>query len=356
MSKYLLNRKYLWTAVILYACLIFIGSSIPGTKIETGPPGFDKILHLIEYLILSALLYNAIASGRVRGRTERDRNRILLVSFLISALYGVSDEIHQLFVPNRFFELFDILVDMVGSLSGSYWAFRADGRRMLADIQAASYRDAMRLQERLREKLVLEGDSGDIRIVAGADVSSERGGDYIFAAVVVMDMDNFEVIDSARHSMKTTFPYIPGLLSFREGPALVKAFGKLKRLPQAAIFDGQGIAHQRGLGLASHMGVILGIPSVGCAKKRLVGEFGDVGREKGSKTLLTLNGDPIGYVVRTRKGVKPIFVSPGNLISREGAVDLVMAATGRYRLPEPIRAAHNLANAIRKEFKGNIHK
>lgn len=353
MSKYLLNKKYLWTAVIIYACLIFVGSSIPGSEIDTGPPGFDKLLHLLEYLILSVLLYKAIASSYKIRDHDRDLKRILILSFLISALFGVSDEIHQLFVPNRFFELFDIFTDGVGSLLGSYWGLRSQKRKRFSWYDAKDYREARHLQEKLSEKLVLDGDLGKAKIVAGADVSSEKGGSYIFAAVVVMDIDTFEVIDSAHHSMNTTFPYIPGLLSFREGPAIVKAFEKLKKLPQVVIFDGQGVAHQRGFGLASHLGVILGIPSVGCAKTRLVGEFGEVGQKRGSRTPLTLNGDIVGYVVRTKDGVKPLFVSPGNLISHQGAVDLVLSATGKYRLPEPIRAAHNLANRFRKEFKAN---
>jgi deoxyribonuclease V len=231
------------------------------------------------------------------------------------------------------------------------------------------YKEAVLLQERLRDELVIEGECKDIYIVAGADVSFKKGGNRIFAAVVVMDTNTFEVVDSAHHSMITSFPYIPGLLSFREGPAIIKAFEKLKTTPQAIIFDGQGIAHQRRFGLASHLGLILRIPSVGCAKTRLVGKFGELPQEKGSTTPLTLNSEPsgetsseifgepssehelIGYVVRTKNGVKPLFVSPGNMISHQGAVDIVLSSTGKYRLPEPIRAAHNLANKLRVEFR-----
>ncbi len=221
------------------------------------------------------------------------------------------------------------------------------------------YKEAVLQQARLRDELVIEGECRDIHIVAGADVSFEKDGNRIFAAVVVMDTNTFEVVDSAHHSMITSFPYIPGLLSFREGPAIIKAFENLKITPQAIIFDGQGIAHQRRFGLASHLGLILRIPSVGCAKTRLVGEFGELSREKGSTTPLTLNSEPssetsgelTGYVVRTKNGVKPLFVSPGNMISHQGAVDIVLSSTGKYRLPEPIRAAHNLANKLRVEFK-----
>ncbi|GEM_PF-77841 len=345
------KKKYLWIAVIIYAILIFVGSSIPGSRIKAGPPGFDKLIHLFEYLVLSALLFAALAYGGKRG----DLKSYLLLSFLIASIYGVSDEVHQLFVPGRFFEPLDIFTDSVGSLIGSYWAFRISMRKK--DPWDVDYKEARLIQKEMKKKLVLEGDLKNVKLVAGADVSSEmrskKQSDRIFAAVVVMDIDTLEVVDSAHHAMKISFPYIPGLLSFREGPAVVKAFEKLKTLPQAVIFDGQGIAHQRRFGLASHLGVILNIPSVGCAKTRLVGEYGEVGMEKGSRTPMTQDGDLLGYVVRTRSGVKPVFVSPGNLISREAAVDLVLSSVKKYRLPEPIRAAHNLANRVRREFKDN---
>lgn len=343
------KKKYLWIAVLVYAILIFIGSSIPGSRIKAGPPGFDKLIHLFEYLILSALLFVALASGGKRG----DLKKYLLLSFFISSLYGVSDEVHQLFVKGRFFEPLDIFMDSVGSFVGSYWGFRVSMRKK--ETWDVDYKEARRIQEEMKKELVLEGDAKGMRLVAGADVSSEmrsrKQGDRIFAAVVVMDIDTFKVVDSAHHTMKVDFPYIPGLLSFREGPAVIGAFEKLKTLPQAVIFDGQGIAHQRRFGLASHMGVILGIPSVGCAKTRLVGEYNDVGEEKGSRTPLTKDGDLLGYVVRTKSGVKPLFVSPGNLISREAAVDLVLSSVEKYRLPEPVRAAHDLANRLRREFR-----
>jgi len=367
-----LANKYLWIAVLIYASLIFVGSSIPGTDIDTGPPGFDKILHLFEYFILSTLLYFALVSNseildlKNVNLKSADYKKIFYITFILSSLYGVSDEIHQLFVPNRYFELLDIFTDSVGSLLGSFLAFKISTRKLSSFN--VDYKEAVLLQERLRDDLIIEGESGDIHIVAGVDVSFEKGGDRIFAAVVVMDINTFEVVDYAHHSMITSFPYIPGLLSFREGPAIIEAFKKLKTTPQAIIFDGQGIAHQRRFGLASHLGLILSIPSVGCAKTRLVGEFGDLLQEKGSTTPLTLNSGPsgvpsdepsgepsdelIGYVVRTKKRVKPLFVSPGNMISHKGAVDIVLSSTGKYRLPEPIRAAHNLANKLRVEYKG----
>jgi deoxyribonuclease V len=212
-----------------------------------------------------------------------------------------------------------------------------------------SYREAGLLQERLREDLVLSGDARDARLVAGADVSCEKWGDTFFAGVVVMDAETFEIVDRAHYTARVSFPYVPGFLSFREGPVMLAAFERLGTVPDAVIFDGQGIAHPRGLGLAAHMGLLLGIPTVGSAKTRLVGEHGDVGQERGSIAPLVHDGRGVGYVVRTRRGTKPVFVSPGNLISPEAAVDLVLACTVRYRVPEPVRQAHLLVNRLRKE-------
>jgi deoxyribonuclease V len=212
-----------------------------------------------------------------------------------------------------------------------------------------TYQEAADLQLMLRGELVLSGDARGIRIVAGADVSYEKRGGTLFAGVVVMDTATFEVIEEAHQVAEVSFPYIPGLLSFREGPPIVAAFEKLDVRPEAVIFDGQGIAHPRGFGLAAHMGLLLGVPTVGSAKSRLVGEHEDVGAERSSRVPLTYQGKTVGYVVRTKDRTGPIFVSPGHLISPEASADLVLACTGRYRIPEPVRRAHILANRLRKE-------
>jgi deoxyribonuclease V len=214
-----------------------------------------------------------------------------------------------------------------------------------------TYEEAAVLQRTLSEELVLSGDVPDARIVAGADVSYEKRGGGFFAGVVVVDTATFEVVEEAHHVARVTFPYIPGLLSFREGPVVLAAFEKLAVRPEAVIFDGQGIAHPRGFGLAAHMGLLLGVPSVGSAKSRLVGEHEEVGVERSSRTPLIHQGRTVGYVVRTRERTRPVFVSPGHLISPEAAVELVMACTTRYRIPEPVRLAHMLVNRLRKESK-----
>ncbi len=211
-----------------------------------------------------------------------------------------------------------------------------------------AYREASALQESLREKLILRDAPPRVtNIVAGADVSYARNSDFFFAAVVLLSYPAMQVVEEAYATKKTSFPYIPGLLSFREGPALLEAFAQLRQVPDVVIFDGQGIAHPRGMGLAAHMGLFLNIPTIGCAKSRLWGHHAAVGERAGDSVPLTNDGEIIGAVVRTRTRVKPVFVSPGNFISRERAVEVVLACCRGYRLPEPVRKAHLAVNRFR---------
>lgn len=201
--------------------------------------------------------------------------------------------------------------------------------------------EAFRIQKELRSKVVLENGFDRIHRIAGADVAVSERARRIFAAVVAMPFDTMEVVEVATASAELSFPYIPGLLTFREGPVVLKALSVLKRDPDLMIFDGQGIAHPRGLGLASHIGVLLGIPSIGCAKSRLVGKYRTLGPLKGMRTDLVLgDGRVIGTVLRTRDNVRPIFVSPGHLVDVSSAARIVLKCCRRYRLPEPTRIAH----------------
>ena len=212
------------------------------------------------------------------------------------------------------------------------------------------YKTAVAIQADLRGKLVLSDDGpGDIRIVAGADISCTKGDDRVYAAVVLLDAATLEVVEEARYSGRISFPYIPGLLSFREGPPMLRAFEKLRRRPDMVLFDGQGIAHPRGFGLAAHMGLILDLPSVGCAKTRLIGTFEEPGARRGQCSPLMRDGKQIGSVVRTKDRVKPVFISQGHRVSLERAVEIVLQCARRYRIPEPIRRAHILVNKMRKE-------
>jgi deoxyribonuclease V len=212
-----------------------------------------------------------------------------------------------------------------------------------------TYREAVSIQQNLRQNLVLHDEAfpGHIAYVAGADISYSKRSDLFFAAVVLLAYPSMEVIEEACATERAPFPYIPGLLSFREGPALLKAFEGLHNVPDIVIFDGQGIAHPRGIGLASHMGLLLDTPSIGCAKKRLVGVHGDVGHEVGDYADLVLDEQVVGAAVRTKKKVNPVFISPGHKIGTRKACDVVLSCGRGYRLPEPVREAHLAVNRKR---------
>lgn len=201
--------------------------------------------------------------------------------------------------------------------------------------------EAVRLQRELAEEVVAEGDPGEVGNVAGVDVWVK--GERARAAVVVLSFPKLELLDWAVAEGKVCFPYIPGLLSFRECPVALRAFEELSTEPDVVIVDGQGIAHPRRLGIASHLGLLLEVPTVGCAKSRLWGRHGQPGVRAGSYAYLYDRDQVIGAVVRTRDKVKPVYVSPGHLIGLGPAIRFVLATCRRYRLPEPIRWAHRIA-------------
>lgn len=203
--------------------------------------------------------------------------------------------------------------------------------------------EARQLQERLAGTVVRTGTVPALHTVAGIDVSVNRWTKTGRAAVVVLDYPAMTVAEVSAVSGEITFPYVPGLLTFREAPLVLEAWEKLRTPPDAVIVDGQGIAHPRRIGLAAHLGLCLGVPTVGCAKSRLIGEHEEPGIEAGSAADLLDNGEIIGQVLRTRDGVKPLYVSIGNLIGLAAAVDLVLRCCRGYRLPEPTRLAHQAA-------------
>ena len=202
------------------------------------------------------------------------------------------------------------------------------------------YGEARELQEELASRVRLCPLPEDVRVVAGADAAFSRKAGRCFAAVVVMEFPPGDVVERHTAVRPTPIPYIPGLLSFREGNVVLEAFREVEQEPDAVIFDGQGRAHPRRLGLASHMGLWLGVPTVGCAKSRLVGEYEQPGRQKGEHVPLTDEGERIGDVVRTRTDVKPVFVSPGHLSDVPSSRELVLRCCTKYKLPEPTRQAH----------------
>ena len=211
------------------------------------------------------------------------------------------------------------------------------------------YKKAVEIQERLKKSIILKDSTKNCKLIAGADVSYTKGSEIFYASVVVFNLQTMERVEEVTASGKVDFPYIPGLLSFRESPILLKAFAKIKSEPDVIILDAQGIAHPRGIGLASHIGLLLDKSSIGCAKTRLIGEYNEVGGEAGCHSQLTVKGEIVGAVLRTRKNVKPVFVSPGHKIDLNTSIDLVLKSCRGYRLPEPVRQAHNLVKKTAKE-------
>ncbi len=208
---------------------------------------------------------------------------------------------------------------------------------------------AIELQRELAKRLVpVDSLPRPIVTVAGVDVSCRFRSRLFHAAIVLFSYPQLELLETATASLEIDFPYIPGLLSFRELPVILRAAQTLKRTPDLLLVDGQGIAHPRRFGLASHLGLWLDRPTLGCAKSRLYGEHDEVGEEKGAQTpLRDSSGDVIGALLRSRQGVKPLYISPGHRLGVATATQLALSCCRNYRLPEPIRAAHAACNRQR---------
>ena len=203
---------------------------------------------------------------------------------------------------------------------------------------------ARAIQEQLRHLVARQDELAEVRRVAGLDVGFEASGTLTRAAVVVLSFPELQFIEQALALRPTVFPYVPGLLSFREIPALLASLEELSRPPDLLLCDGQGLAHPRRFGLACHLGVLTGIPSIGVAKSRLIGIHGPLGPDKGDFTWLWDEGEIIGALVRTRQRVQPLYISQGHKVSLATAISYVLACTTRYRLPETSRWAHRLAS------------
>ncbi|MHC4750344.1 MAG: endonuclease V [Planctomycetota bacterium] len=225
-----------------------------------------------------------------------------------------------------------------------------------------SYSQARELQAGLACKVRFTPLKRSPKLVGGIDCAFSRDGRRIFAVVVVLRVPGFELVETASAARKVTFPYIPGLLSFREAPVCIAAAEKLRRQPDVFIIDGQGIAHPRRLGLAAHLGLFFDKPTIGCAKSRLTGQFEEPPLEKGGYSLLkdkkstkrrtvhevrATSDEIIGAVVRTRTNVKPVFVSVGNKCLLKDAIKIILACAVKYRLPEPTRLAHQLVGKLK---------
>lgn len=209
-------------------------------------------------------------------------------------------------------------------------------------------RSARKLQQRLRLKVRIAPVKKAYRYVAGIDAAFLEN--TVIGAAALFTFPDLKLVEEAHAVTGIPFPYIPGLLSFREGPALIKALRRLRRKPHLLLCDGQGIAHPLGFGIASHIGVLLNIPSIGCAKSRLVGEYREPGIKKGSRSALRYSGKIVGTVLRTRDAVRPVFVSPGHLTDIPVAASIVLTCCTRYRLPDPLRHADRISKQLRQDL------
>jgi len=209
--------------------------------------------------------------------------------------------------------------------------------------------EASKLQLELAARVDTTRPLAEVKTVGGADVAYDLEGKWIYGAVVVTRAGTEEVVERSGLLTEASFPYVPGLFSFREAPVLIQAYQALRERPDVLLLDGQGIAHPRGIGLASHVGLWLGIPTIGCAKSRLCGEHDEPGPARGNWRPLTFEGRTLGAVLRTRDRIKPVYVSVGHHCDLPGAIRVVLDNTLKYRLPIPARLAHQYVNDLRRQ-------
>ena len=212
-----------------------------------------------------------------------------------------------------------------------------------------SVEEAIQIQEALKKRIILRKTFSKIRTIGGGDVAYSKNGIFLFGAIAVLSYPDMGILDIATTEGKVSFPYIPALLSFREGPILIKIFQNLKIKPDVMIYDGQGIAHPRGMGLASHMGLWFDLPSIGCAKTPLLDEFTSPGSSQGSFGWIRREGKKVGAVLRTKEKVKPLFVSPGHRIGLSTSIRLILESCRGFRIPEPLRKAHQISRLMREK-------
>lgn len=213
-----------------------------------------------------------------------------------------------------------------------------------------SEEEAYKLQIRLSSKVICEDQLGDVSFVAGVDVAYEKNSEKLVAAVAVLDSNSHQVVDSSVAIDSAQFPYVPGLFSFRELPPLIQALASIKQIPDLIVCDGQGIAHPRRFGLASHLGVLFDIPTIGCGKTRLIGESVEPGLIRGSHKPLIDKNEIVGSVLRTQSNVKPVYVSIGHRVSLDTARNWILKLTPQYRLPETTRYADQIVKRILKSL------
>lgn len=201
--------------------------------------------------------------------------------------------------------------------------------------------EAIALQKKLSAHIIIAGRPSKLTLIAGVDIAFDKSANLGFCGILIFRYPSLEIIEERFGCDHLTFPYVPGLLSFREAPLILKLFETIRNTPNCVIFDGQGIAHPRRFGVASHAGLLLGLPSIGCAKSRLFGSYNEPAMNEGSRSYIVDNEDePIGIVLRAKENTRPVFVSPGHLVGIEEAADIVYSCADGYRIPAPTRLAH----------------
>lgn len=226
-----------------------------------------------------------------------------------------------------------------------------DRLKKLYESNPPDYREAIAIQEELSDRVISENGFNSIKTVAGADLAILKDQDKLVCAIIVFSYPDLVEIERAWEVVDENFPYIPGLLAFREGPAIIKTYNKLKQKPDVLIFDGQGIAHPRGFGIACFVGVLLDIVTMGIRKSRLYGTYQEPQNELGScESLFSKSGEEIGVVLRTKNQTKPVFVSIGNKIDLATSVDIALKCNAGYRIPEPTRLADKYVAELKKEL------
>jgi deoxyribonuclease V len=212
--------------------------------------------------------------------------------------------------------------------------------------------EATRIQNEMREQIVIQPIDFPVNIIAGADISFNKFSTTVYAGIVLLEFPELTLLGYSLVKKEVHFPYVPGYLAFREVPALMDAWEQLPLKPDLLVCDGHGIAHPRRMGIAAHFGVLADTPTLGCAKKVLCGSFTEPAAKKGSHSPLIYKNEVVGTALRTKDGVKPVFISPGNKTDIDSTREIMMRCVGKYRLPEPTRHAHNAVNAFRL---GELH-
>ena len=216
--------------------------------------------------------------------------------------------------------------------------------------------EAIAYQKELRAQINISSLDRQITTIGGSDISFNKYSEVVYAGIIIFSYPELKVMERSTVVSKTKFPYISGLLAFREVPALLQAWEKLKIKPDVLVLDGQGIAHERRLGIAAHFGIIAGTPTIGCAKSRLAGRFEEPANEVFAESPMYDKGELVGTALKTKKNCKPVFISPGNSIDMQQSVALIKSCTRGYRIPEPTRQAHLLVNQVRIQNNEDVPK